>query len=77
LRTGIINLSWQFQNNGWLAARVNQVLAAIDGISVTGFSGRSINIGGTNTDPDTTSGGFNGVAARTSLQGKSFTVLIT
>jgi hypothetical protein len=65
------------KDNAWSAAIVNQVLAAIDGISASGFASRVINIGGTNTDPDTTSGGFNGVAARTSLQTKTFTVSIT
>lgn len=50
-----------------------------DGVEVNygGYASRSINIGGTNADPDTTSGGYNGTAARTSLQGKGFTVTIT
>jgi hypothetical protein len=65
------------RGNGWSASIVNQVLAAIDGISASGFASRIIYIGGTNADPDTTSGGFNGVAARTSLQAKNFTVSIT
>jgi hypothetical protein len=76
LRTGLAGINWQFNDNGWSAAIVNQVLSTLDTISVAGFAGRSINIGGTNADPDTTSGGFNGTAARISLQGKSFTVSI-
>jgi len=70
-------MSWDVKGNGWSAAIVNQVLVNIDGISAAGFTSRSIAIGGTNTDPDTTSGGYDGSAARTSLQGKSFIVTIT
>jgi hypothetical protein len=77
LRTGVASMNWDMKDNGWSAAIVNQTLAAINGISASGFASRTINIGGTNADPDTTSGGYNGVAARTSLQGKSFTVTIT
>jgi len=75
--TSFNTFDWRFNNNGWGAAIVNQILTVIDGISAAGFTGRVINIGGTNTDPDTTSGGYNGTAARTSLQGKGFTVTIT
>lgn len=77
LNTGIASLSWRFDGNGWSAAIVNQVLVDINSISASGFAGRVINIGGSNTDPDTTSGGVDGVAARTALQGKGFTVTIT
>jgi len=77
LRTGVVNLNWQFQNNGWSAAIVNHVLVDIDGISAAGFTGRVINIGGTNADPDSTSGGYDGIAARNSLIAKGFTVTIT
>jgi hypothetical protein len=77
LKTGVNSMSWDVKGNGWSAAIVNQVLVNIDGISAAGFTSRSIAIGGTNTDPDTTSGGYNGSAARTSLQGKSFIVTIT
>lgn len=77
LRTGVNSLKWDMQNNAWTAAIVNQILVEIDGISVGGFTSRVINIGGTNADPDTTSGGYNGSAARTSLIAKAFTVTIT
>jgi hypothetical protein len=76
LVTAVASLSWQMQNNNWSAAIVNQVLSIINSISATGFTGRVINIGGSNVDPDSTSGGFDGVAARTALQAKSFTVTI-
>jgi len=77
LKTGVASLAWRFDGNGWTAAIVNQVLVNIDAMSVAGFTGRVVNIGGTNTDPDTTSGGYNGSAARTSLIAKGFTVTIT
>jgi hypothetical protein len=41
------------------------------------YTGRVINIGGTNADPDSSSGGYNGTAAKTSLEGKGITVTIT
>lgn len=77
LRTGVNSLSWDLRNNGWTAAIVNQVLVNTDSISASGNTGRSIQIGGTNADPDTTSGGYDGTAARTSLIGKGFVVTIT
>lgn len=77
LRTGIASLAWRFDGCGWSAAIVNQVLVDIDSISSSGYTGRVINIGGTNADPDTTSGGYDGVTARNSLIAKGFTVTIT
>ena len=77
LNTAINNLDWRFQGCGWSAAIVNQVLVDIDGISAGGYTGRVINIGGTNADPDSSSGGYDGSAAKTSLEGKGFTVTIT
>lgn len=68
---------WQFQNNNWTADIVNHILADFDSISASGFTGRVINIGGTNADPDSSSGGYDGVAARNSLISKGFTVTIT
>lgn len=76
LYTGVASLYWRFEGNGWSAAIVNHVLADIDSITVAGFTG-NINIGGTNADPDTTSGGYDGVAARNSLIAKGRTVTIT
>lgn len=47
------------------------------GGSGTGLAAGAGLIGGTNADPDTTSGGYNGTAARNSLITKGFTVTIT
>lgn len=77
LKTGVNSCNWDIKNNGWTADIVNHVLYDIDGISASGFTSRVVNIGGTNADPDTTSGGYNGSAARTSLIAKTFTVTIT
>jgi hypothetical protein len=77
LKTGTSSLNWDMKSNGWSAAIVNRILVDIDSISASGFTGRSINIGGTNADPDSSSGGYNGVVARTSLIVKGFTVTIT
>ena len=60
-------------DNALTAAEVNQILVDLDSISSGGYTGRSIDIR-TNTAPDTTSGGYNGAAAKTSLQSKGFTV---
>ncbi len=67
----------QLQNNAMTAEEVNHILADLDSISTAGYTGRTINIGGTNADPDSSSGGYNGLAAKTSLEGKGFTVTIT
>ncbi|MCJ7802748.1 MAG: hypothetical protein MUP82_10375 [Candidatus Marinimicrobia bacterium] len=39
------------------------------------YTGRFINIAGTNAAPDGTSGGFDGLTAKTNLQGKGFAVI--
>jgi hypothetical protein len=59
------------------AAQVNKILVDLDSILTSSPPSRIINIGGTNADPDTTSGGFNGTAARNSLIAKGITVTIT
>jgi hypothetical protein len=64
-------------NNGMTATEVNHMLVDFDSISSAGYTGRIINIGGTNADPDGTSGGFDGLAAKTSLEGKGFTITTT
>lgn len=56
------------------AAVVNKILADLDAISVAGYTSRSITINGTNAAPDSSSGGFDGLAAKASLQAKAFTV---
>lgn len=65
------NITITIQGNGMTAAAVNETLVDLDG---TGWTGGTIFIGGTNASPDTTSGGFNGSAAKTSLEGKAWTV---
>lgn len=77
LATGVNLLNWQFTNNDWTATIVNQVLSEINSISASGFTGRNIYIGGSNADPDTTSGGYDGVAALNDLVADGFVVTIT
>lgn len=72
--TEVNNVNIRFENNGMTAAEVNEMLVDLDGMATGGFTGRSINISGTNAAPDSSSGGFDGSAAKTSLIGKSFTV---
>jgi len=71
------SIIFEYQDNGATAADVNHTLFDLDSISNSGYTGRSIKIGGTNADPDSSSGGYNGLAAKTSLEGKGFTVTIT
>lgn len=74
--TAVASLDWQLQNNGWDTATVNHILVDIDSISGSGFTGRIINIGGSNADPDGTSGGYDGTTARNQLITDGFTVTI-
>jgi len=75
LSSAVNSVDWQFQNNGWSAAVVNQVLRDINSTAVQGtFTGRVILINGTNATPDATSGGCNGIAERNGLIAKGFTV---
>ncbi len=60
--------------NGWTAAIVNQVLVDLASVLPSGGSG-IVSIGGSNAAPDTTSGGFNGVAAAATISGKGHTVI--
>jgi len=71
--TSIDNHSTIIQGNQWSAAEVNEMLVKYDTISVGSFVGRTIQISN-NAIPDSTSGGFDGVAAVASLQAKGFTV---
>lgn len=68
-----------FYDNNMTAAEVNHMLVdfynLVSGESAGGdYTGRIINIGGTNAAPDGTSGGYDGLTAKTNLQGKGFTV---
>jgi len=71
----INNGNYEFQNNAWTAAEINQMLVDADTMTTGGFTGRVWQGDGTNAAPDTTSGGFNGSAAKTNLIGKGFTVI--
>jgi hypothetical protein len=64
----------RMQDNGMIAAEVNRILTDLDTNATNAFTGRSINLSGTNAAPDTTSGGLDGSAAKTSLIGKGFSV---
>lgn len=75
--TSLNNAVWKIYNNSMTAAEVNHILVDIDSVAVDGYTGRSIDIGGTNADPDSSSGGYDGYAAKASLEGKGFTVNIT
>ena len=67
-------VSWDASNNNMTAAEVNKILVNLDStVPVLGTG--SISIGGTNAAPNTTSGGFNGSAAVTSLAAKGYTVI--
>ncbi len=75
--TNVNNCIIQLQNNAMTTAEVNHILADLDSISVGGYTGRTINIAGTNSAPDGSSGGYNGTAAVASLVSKGFTVTHT
>ena len=61
-------------DNNMTAAEVNHILVDIDSGSISGYTGRNINLSGTNAAPDNSSGGFDGLAATGSLISKGFTV---
>lgn len=73
--TSIYTARYRFNDNGYSAAIVNKILVDLDTISVGGYVYRYIYIDGTNTAPDNSSGGYDGLAAKSSLQGKGFTVI--
>ncbi len=68
-----MNCDIELQNNGMTAVEVNQILVDFDNLSTNvnpnGWTGCTLGIDGTNATPDTTSGGFNGIAAIDSLTG--------
>lgn len=71
--TSIYGASIDLTNLGMSAAEVNQTLVEFSGITTNNLSGWSgltgLYIGGTNATPDTTSGGYNGIAAINYLTG--------
>ncbi len=75
--TDVNDCDVRLQNNAMLVGKVNQILVELNSISNDAFTGRDIDISGTNAAPDAVSGGFNGLAAVASLILKNFTVTIT
>jgi len=69
----IYGASIHLGSNSMTAAEVNHVLVDFDEIvtnqNPAGWTGVTLHIGGTNASPDTTSGGYDGVAAINSLTG--------
>lgn len=68
------SFSLQVQNNAINAANLNRMLVEINSIATSGFSGRTLTMGGTNGIPDSSSGGYDGLAAKAALITKGFTV---
>jgi hypothetical protein len=72
----------RIHDNRMTATEVNHILMDLAGL-VSGedaggdFTGRTIRIDGTNAAPDTTSGGYNGVTAKSDLESKGITVTVT
>jgi len=57
------------------ASIVNKILYDVNSKSVSGFAGRSVSLaGGTNAAPDSTSGGYDGLAAKAALIAKGISV---
>ena len=61
-------------NNNLTKAEVNHFLVDLDTISTNAYTGRSIAIAGTNSAPDGSSGGYDGLTAKSNLISKGFTV---
>lgn len=63
----------QLQDNSMSVTDVNHILVDFDNISTnlnpSGWTGTTLNISGTNAAPDSSSGGFDGIAALSSLTG--------
>ena len=68
------SFSLQVQNNAINAANLNRMLVEINTIATSGFSGRTLVMGGSNGIPDSSSGGYDGLAAKAALIAKGFTV---
>ena len=70
----------ELQNNGMISADVNHILVDFSGnatFNPTGWSNVNLNISGTNGAPNTSSGGYNGIAARNFLTGSPYNWTIT
>jgi len=67
-------------NNNMIASDVNRILVDFSGNATTnavGWKNVNLNIGGTNADPDSSSGGYNGLAAISFLTGSPYNWTIT
>lgn len=60
--------------NGLTVSEINKILVDIDTDAISGFTGRSIDLSN-NSAPDSSSGGYNGTAAKASLITKGFNVI--
>jgi hypothetical protein len=62
----------RLQNNGMTAAEVNQILVDFSGnatYNLSGWDNINLNIGGSNANPDSSSGGYDGLSAVSFLTG--------
>jgi hypothetical protein len=73
LATRHVGFQWTFTNHGMTAAEVNRFLCDVDSITVASSSG-TISILTSNAAPDSSSGGYNGTAAKASLISKGVNV---
>jgi hypothetical protein len=70
----------ELQNNNMSTTDVNHILVDFSGnatFNPTGWSNVNLNISGTNGAPDSSSGGYNGIAARNFLTGSPYNWTIT
>jgi hypothetical protein len=70
----------ELQNNNMSATDVNHILVDFSGNTTynpTGWSNVDLNIGGTNASPDSSSGGYDGLAAISFLTGSPYNWIIT
>ena len=68
------------RDNGMSSTDVNHILVDFSGNATNnqiGWSNINLNIGGTNSAPDSSSGGYNGIAARNFLTGSPYNWIIT
>jgi hypothetical protein len=68
------------RNNNMSATDVNHILVDFSNIATynpTGWSNIRLNISGTNASPDSSSGGYDGLAAITTLTGSPYNWIIT
>jgi len=65
---------WYVDNNTWTVAQVNQFLAEMDAQTDGSYTSRSLEIRGDNAAPDSSSGGYDGLTAKTNLIAKGITV---